>query len=53
MKYLPTIIAAVTAAAIAISPQVQASFAHHPEAEGIAALLYAVLTHLLPSPVAK
>lgn len=53
MKYLPTIIAAVSAAAIAIAPVVRADLGAHPEAAGIVAAIYAIMSHFLPSPVAK
>lgn len=50
-KYLPTIIAIVTAAAVAATPAIQTVLAAHPTVSVIVAALYAILTHWLPSPV--
>jgi hypothetical protein len=52
MKYLPTIIAAVTAGLIAIAPQAQADLAAHPELTAAVAAAFAIMSHWLPSPVA-
>jgi hypothetical protein len=53
MKYLPTIIAVITAVAGILAPQLQALIAHHPGASTLLLSVYAVLTHLLPSPLQK
>ncbi|HTV56330.1 MAG TPA: hypothetical protein VMI06_15615 [Terriglobia bacterium] len=51
-KYLPTIIAALTAMAVAIAPQAQAALAGHPEVAAAVAAAYAIVSHWLPSPMA-
>lgn len=51
-KLLPTLIAALTAIAVAVAPQIQAILAHHPVVSAIVAAIYAILTHWLPSPAA-
>lgn len=51
-KYLPTILAVLSAVAVAVTPTIQAALSHHPEAATIVAALYAVIAHWLPSPAA-
>ena len=51
-KYLPTVIAIVTAAAVAAAPSIQGLLANHPTASTIVAAIYAIVAHFLPSPVA-
>ena len=49
-RYLPTIIAALSAVAVAVTPAVQAALAHHPAVSTIVAAVYAIVAHWLPSP---
>lgn len=49
---LPTIIAALTAVAVAVAPQIQAILAAHPTISVIVAAVYAIIAHWLPSPAA-
>ena len=49
---LPTIIAALTAVAVAVAPQIQAVLAAHPTISVIVAAVYAIIAHWLPSPAA-
>jgi len=51
VKYLPTIIAIATGLASILAPQLQAFVAHHPAVSSSLLALYAILTHLLPSPL--
>jgi hypothetical protein len=50
-SWLPSLLSAGTAALVALSPQIQAGLAQHPTAAAALAALYAILTHLLPSPL--
>jgi hypothetical protein len=49
----PTILPGVVALWGAYGTQVQAFISAHPELAGLAAALYAVFSHLMPSPVAN
>lgn len=50
MKWLPTVIAVATAISLALSATVQGVWAAHPAAAGIVTSVFAIVTHLLPSP---
>jgi len=49
--WLPSVLAALTAATVALSPVLQAALAQHPTLTALLAALCAILTHLLPSPL--
>ena len=51
LKYLPSVIAAASAGVVAVLPQIQVYLAHHPEATAIVAAIYAIISHIAPSPV--
>lgn len=51
VKWVPTIIAVATAAVLAASPAVQAVWAAHPTVAGVVSSVFAVIVHLLPSPM--
>ena len=50
MKYLPSIIAALSALAGLFAPQVQALVAAHPSVALVMSGLYAIFAHFMPSP---
>ena len=52
-KYLPSIIAAASAMAVAVAPAVQSALAHHPTVTAVVAAIGAIIAHWLPSPTAQ
>ena len=52
-KFIPSFIPILIALAVAVAPYIQAWMGAHPMAMTLLGALYAVLTHLLPSPVAQ
>ncbi len=53
MKWIPSIITVVVAAATAFAPQLQHLVGSHKDISDIVIGLYAILGHMLPSPLAK
>lgn len=51
-KWLPTIIAAALAGLTSVAPDLQHVVSSHPSIATAFALAYAVLSHLMPSPLA-
>lgn len=49
-KYLPSILAAASALLTIFTPQIQALIASHPALSASLAAVYAIISHLLPSP---
>jgi hypothetical protein len=52
MKYLPSILAALSALAAIFAPQVQGLVAAHPTLSIVLTSVLAIVSHFLPSPVA-
>lgn len=53
LKYLPTVVAVLSAVATTATPDLQHAVAQNPTAVVVLSSLVAVLTHLLPSPLKK
>jgi len=53
MKYLPSVLAALIAAVAAVAAPLQSEISHHPEVAAVLGAAYAILAHLLPSPIAE
>lgn len=51
-KWLPELLAAIEAAAVAVSPQAQHAIGAHPEIVAALAAAQFVIAHLLPAPTA-
>ena len=49
-KWLPSLIAIATGAAAILAPELQAVIAAHPVVASVLGSLYAIMSHLLPSP---
>lgn len=52
-KYLPTIIAAIVGAGVAVAPTMQGEVKTHPSLDAILAAIYAIIAHWLPSPASS
>ena len=52
-QYIPSIVAAVTALVTIFTPEIQQVVVNHPAWASTLAAIYAIMTHLMPSPVAK
>lgn len=52
MQLLPSILAAIIGTASIFSPQLNGVVSNHPAVAGVLAAVYAILSHLLPSPLA-
>jgi hypothetical protein len=52
-NWLPSLVSALVVITTSFSPQIQEYLSAHPMAMAVAAGVYAVLTHLLPSPVSN
>lgn len=51
-QWWPSILPVLTLIATALAPTIQSEVAKHPSASAAVALAYAVITHIMPSPVA-
>ncbi len=52
VNWLPSVVSALVVLATSFTPQIQGYLVAHPVASAVVAGAYAILTHLLPSPVA-
>ena len=52
MQWLMSLVALIGAAATIYQPQVHTALMNHPDAATVIAGLYAILAHLMPSPIA-
>ena len=52
-QYIPSIVAALTALATIFTPEIQQAVVSHPAWASTLAAIYAIIAHLIPSPVAK
>jgi hypothetical protein len=50
-NWWPSVLAAVVAVVTAVAPWLQTLVSHHPALAAVLGALYAILAHVLPSPV--